>query len=305
MLKMAFRYFAEVVQRGSIRAAANDLGVAQSAISRQIKTLEHDMGAPLLERRPRGVALTAAGELVFSYAREAAFKIDRLSTEIDALKGLRRGRVRIHAVEAMVQHLLPHAIDAFLAEFPGINFEVEISSSDRIQAALRNGRTEIGIGFCCEPAKDIRRVFEAKEALFAMVAPDHPLASRRKISVRELEAWPTAVPPPLTGSRNLINSVCSKASVELRPALETNSTELLHRYALVGHGVAVLSRLSCLDSLRSGRLVALRFREQEMARGTIEVLTLAGRLLPLPAERFLVPLRRALDMPELSALATD
>ena len=301
MLKAAFRYFAEVVQHGSIRGAADDLGVAQSAISRQIQALERDLGAQLLERRPRGVALTPAGELVFSYAREAAFHIDRLSTEIDALRGLRRGRVRIHTIEAMVPHLLPRAIDAFLAEFPGINFEIEISTTDRIQTALRNGRVEIGIGFCPEPAKDLRSVFRVKESLFAMVAPDHPLASRRKISVRELEVWPIAVSSPMTGSRNLIDAVCNKAKVELRPALETNSTELLRRFALVGHGVALLTRLFCFESLRSSQLVALRFQEQEMARGTIDVLTLAGRRLPVPAERFLVPLRRVLDVPELSA----
>jgi DNA-binding transcriptional LysR family regulator len=179
MLKVAFRYFAEVVQHGSIRAAANELGVAQSAISRQVQALERELGAPLLERRPRGVALTPAGELVFAYAREAAFHTERLSTEIDALQGLRRGHVRIHAIEAMVPHLLPRAVDAFLAEFPGINFEVEIASTDRVQTALREGRAEIGIGYCPEPAKDLRPVFRVKEALFAMVAPGHPLASRR------------------------------------------------------------------------------------------------------------------------------
>ncbi len=298
MLKIAFRYFAEVVQHGSIRAAANDLGVAQSVISRQVQALERELGAPLLERRPRGIALTPAGELVFSYAREAAFHIDRLQTEIDALNGLRRGRVRIHAIEALVPHLLPRAIDAFLAEFPGINFDVEIASSDRIQAALLNGQTEIGIGFCPKPTKDLRTVFQVREALFAMVAPDHPLASRRKISVREFEIWPTAVANPMSGSRNLIDSVCHKAEVELRPALETNSTELLHRFALVGHGLAVLSRLSCFENLRSRKLVALSFEEPEMTHGTIEVLTLAGRRLPIPAERFLVPLRRAFDMPD-------
>lgn len=303
MLKVAFRYFAEVVQHGSIRAAANELGVAQSAISRQIQALERELAAPLLERRPRGVTLTPAGELVFAYAREAAFHTERLSTEIDALQGLRRGHVRIHAIEAMVPHLLPRAIDAFLAEFPGINFEVEIASTDRVQTALREGRAEIGIGYFPEPAKDLRPVFRVQEALFAMVAPAHALASRRKISVRELEAWPVAVPSPLTGSRNLIDSVCNKAKVGLRPALETNSTELIHRFALVGHGVAVLPRLSCLDSLRSRQLVAIRFQEPEMGRGMIEVLTLAGRRLPIPAERFLVPLRRALDVPEKIALS--
>ena len=75
----------------------------------------------------------------------------------------------------------------------------------------------------------------------------------------------------------------------------------MHRFALVGHGVAVLTRLTCIESLRAHQLVALRFQEPEMSSGTIDVITLAGRRLPVAAERFLVPLRRVLDA--LPALA--
>jgi DNA-binding transcriptional LysR family regulator len=297
MMKSAIRYFSEVVQRGSIRAAAGELGVAQSAISRQLQALERELGAPLLERRPRGVALTPAGELVFAYARETTFHTERLSSEIDALQGLRRGHVRIHAIEAMVPHLLPRAIDAFLAQFPGINFEVEVAGTDRVQVALREGRAEIGIGFCPEPAKDIRRVFQVKEPLFAFVAPDHPLAPRNRISVRELVTWPVAVPSRQTGTRRLFDGACQQHQIEVRPALETNSVELMHRFAMEGHGVAILTRLTCVESLRTRQLVALRFQEAEMNQGTIDVITLAGRRLPVAAERFLVPLRRLLEAP--------
>ena len=301
MLKMSLRYFASVVQHGSIRAAAGELGVAQSAISRQVQALERELGAPLLERRPRGVALTQAGELLFAYARQTTFRAERLRSEIDALQGLRRGHVRVHAIEAMVPHLLPRAIDAFLAQFPGITFEVEIAGTDQVQAAVREGRAEIGVGFCPEPAEEVRPVFRAREPLFAIVAPDHPLAPRRQISVRELASWPVAVPTRMTGSRNLFDGACRQGRVEVRPALETNSVELLHRFALVGHGVAVLTRLTCIESLRAHQLVALRFQEPEMSSGTIDVITLAGRRLPVAAERFLVPLRRVLDA--LPALA--
>lgn len=295
MLRTGIRYFAEVVQRGSIRAAAGELGVAQSAISRQLQALERDLGAPLLERRPRGVALTPAGELLFAYARETTFHAERLSSEIDALQGLRRGHVRIHAIEAMVPHLLPRAIDSFLAQFPGINFEVEVAGTDRVQCAVREGRAEIGIAFTPDPVKEIRPVFQVKEPLFAIVAADHPLATRTRISVRELTAWPVAVATRLTGTRTLFDRACQACQVEVRPALDTNSVELMHRFALVGHGVAVLTRLSCFESLRSKQLMALRFQEPEMNVGTVDVITLAGRKLSVAAERFLVPLRRILD----------
>lgn len=295
MLKTSLRYFASVVQQGSIRAAAGALGVAQSAISRQIQALEHELGAALLERRPRGVALTKAGELLFAYARETAFHTERLRSEIDALQDLRRGHVRVHAIEAMVPHLLPLAIDAFLAQYPGITFEVEIAGTDQVQAAVREGLAEIGVGFSPEPANELRTVCRVRVPLLAIVARDHPLARRRRISVRELVAWPVAVPIRPTGSRNLFEAACRRRRVQVAPALQTSSVELLHRFALVGHGVAVLTRLTCIENLRARQLLALRFRETELNEGTIEVITLAGRRLPVPAERFLLALRRELD----------
>jgi DNA-binding transcriptional LysR family regulator len=301
VLRPSVRYFVSVVQHGSIRAAASELGVAQSAISRQIQALERDLGAPLLERRPRGVALTQAGELLFAYTREATFHLDRLRSEIDALEGLRRGHVRVHAIEAMVPHLLPRAIDAFVTQFPGITFEVGVAGTDRVLAAVRDGSAEIGVGFCPEPAEEVRTVFRVKEPLYAFVAPGHPLAPRRQISVRELATWPVAVPIRLTGSRNLFDAACRQGRVEVKPALETSSVELLHRFALVGHGVAILTRLTCIESLRDRHLVALRFQEPEMNAGTIDVFTLAARRLPIAAERFLVALRRELDaLPSLA-----
>jgi len=285
-----------VVQHGSIRAAAAELSVAQSAISRQIQALEHEVGVPLLERRSRGVALTHAGELLYAYGRDAAFQVERLTSELDALQGLRRGHVRVASIEALVPHLLPQAIDRFLTHFPGITFSVEVGGTDRVVNAIREGSADIGLAFSPQPSGEIRVIFRVREPLFAMVAPSHPLSRFKQASVRDLAAWPVAVPARFTGSRMLFDDACREAHVIMTPALETNSVELLHRFALLGHGVAVLARLTCLESLRTRKLRAVGFKEENLASGTIDVITLVNRQLPIAAEKFLVSLRRELDV---------
>jgi DNA-binding transcriptional LysR family regulator len=295
MLKTSVRYFMSVVQHGSIRAAAAELNVAQSAISRQIQALEHEIGAPLLERRSRGVALTAAGELLHSYGRDATFQVERLTSELDALHGLRRGHVRIASIEALVPHLLPQAISRFLNQYPGVAFSVEVGGTDRIIGTVREGRADIGLAFNPQPSGDLRVILRVREPLFAMVTPSHPLSRSQQTSVGQIAAWPVAVPVRYTGSRMLFDEACREAHVVIAPALESNSVELLHRFALLGNGVAVLARLSAIESLRTRKLRAIRFKEENLASGTIDVITLAGRRLPVAAEKFLIALRGAID----------
>jgi DNA-binding transcriptional LysR family regulator len=242
------------------------------------------------------VALTSAGEVLYAYGRDAAFQVERLTSELDALQGLRRGHVRIASIEALVPHLLPQAINRFLAQYPGIAFSVEVGGTDRILGAVREGSADIGLAFSPQPAAEIRVILRVREPLFAMVTPSHPLSRAKQTSVKEIAAWPVAVPVRNTGSRMLFDEACREAHVAIAPALESNSVELLHRFALLGHGVAVLARLSSIESLRTRKLRAIRFKEENLASGTIDVITLANRRLPVAAEKFLIALRREIDM---------
>jgi DNA-binding transcriptional LysR family regulator len=94
------RYVDEVARTGSIRKAADHLNVTASAVNRRIMDLEEELGAQLFERRPRGVRLTAAGELFVHYLREQDGSIERMKSQIEDLKGLRRGTVRIACSQA-------------------------------------------------------------------------------------------------------------------------------------------------------------------------------------------------------------
>ena len=107
------RYVDEVARAGSIRKAADVLHVTASAVNRRIMDLEEELGAPLFERRPRGVRLTAAGELFVRYIREQTGDVERMKSQIEDLKGLRRGTVRIACSQALALDFLPREIAAY------------------------------------------------------------------------------------------------------------------------------------------------------------------------------------------------
>src|SRR5260370_5203576 len=136
MTSISLRYFATAARRGSIREAAEDLHVAQSAISRQIQKLEQDFGVPPFPRHARGVELTSAGKIFLRHARSSMRHTEPVRSELDALKGLRRGTINIQAIESLWPGGLPQAIMRFRARYPGITFEVIVERTHPTIRAL-------------------------------------------------------------------------------------------------------------------------------------------------------------------------
>jgi len=295
MIKASLRYFGAVVQHGSIRAAADALHIAQSAVSRQLQSLEQELDVQLIERRARGIAPTPAGELLYRYWRDASFHVERLRSEIDALQGLRRGNVRIATVESLMTGLLPDAIDKFRAHHPGIAFEVMMSGSDGVAQAVRSGEAEMGFGLDLGSSPEFNVVYRVREPILAVMSPKHALATARTLSLSRLAGWPVALSMRRNGIRQLVEAAATAAGVTIEPALVTNSVELQHRFARTGQGIAFLPRLPCVQSIKSGLLAAVQISDPVLNSATFDIITLAARKLPLAAEEFISIARQELQ----------
>jgi DNA-binding transcriptional LysR family regulator len=295
MIKASLRYFGAVVQHGSIRAAAEALHVAQSAVSRQLQSLEQELDVQLIERRARGIAPTPAGELLYRYWRDANFHMERLRSEIDALQGLRRGNVRIATVESLTTGLLPDAIDTFRALHPGITFEVLMSGSDGVAQAVRSGEAEMGFGLNLGSSPEFNVVHRVREPILAVMSPKHALATARTLTLSRIAGWPIALSMRRNGIRQLVEAAATAAGITIEPALVTNSVELQHRFARTGQGIAFLPRLPCLQSIKSGLLAAVQISDPALNSGTFDIITLAARKLPLAAEEFISIARQELQ----------
>jgi len=294
MLKTSLRYFDAIVRLGSIRAAAQHLRIAQSAVSRQMQGLEDEVGARLFERGRRGVQLTAAGELLRDYVQEASFRADRLHSEFDALRNLRRGTVRLHAIEAAVPHLVPAAIADFRTTHPGIAFRVVVAASAQVLAALREAEADVGIALGRSAVPDLVVQGGAAEPLCAMMAADHPLATLPSVTVRQTLQWPIGIPLAGGGTVTLLNAALAESGLRIAPALETNSIDLLRRFVQNGEGITFLPRLMATGEEPGGRLAIVPVEDAPLRQSHVEVLTRRGRPLPLVAEAFAATLVRHL-----------
>jgi DNA-binding transcriptional LysR family regulator len=287
MSNASLRYFTSVARHGSIREAAEELHVAQSALSRQVQKLEGEFGVPLFERHARGVRLTPAGEILLRHAQQSLRQLERVRSELDALKGLRRGTINVRSIESLMPHLLPHAVTRFSERHPEIRFEITVEGSDQVVAAVREGRTDIGFAFYPPAEPELATAFKMREPLVAVMAAGHPLARRPRVSLADCLAYPIASPMKNTGSRILIDLACKAVGIHIGPTLETNSIPLRVGFVRVNHGITFLSRLSAWDALRSGDFVAVPIRDRLVNSATIDAITHASRQLPLAVEEFL------------------
>lgn len=137
--------FREVARHGSITRAAQALGYTQSAVSRQVAVLEAEVGAKLLDRLPRGVALTAAGESLLGHAEAIVDRLAAARQDLDALRGLSGGRLRIGAFPTAVAALVPRAVAAFRAAHPAVTVSLVEGRTPALLERLVSGDADVAV----------------------------------------------------------------------------------------------------------------------------------------------------------------
>lgn len=279
--------FQEVARTGSIRAAANRLFVTPSALSRELHRLEEALGVELFERRARGMALTPAGKIYLNHVRDVLNGVERMRSELDALQNLLRGHVDLMSVEGYASDFLAPAIAQFQDEHPDITFSLRITAASAIVTGVASGETDIGLVFNLRPSDELRSVLHLHVPLLAVMAPNHPLARRKSLSLAQLAQQRLAVPDTSFGVRRLIDLQSQMSKIRLTPALEANSLAVLRGFARNGGGVTLLSRMSIRHELAAGQLVGIPLSDPLLTQGGIDVCVLARRTLPVAASAFL------------------
>jgi len=283
----SIRYFLEVVRRGSITEAALTLNVASSAISRQIARLEDELDTKLFERVSRGMRPNAAGELLAAHALRAQLETERIGNELLALKGLRRGEVKLASTEGFALDFLPTAIERFRRKHSGIRFQLSVGNAGEVAQSIREGTVDIGLTFTMAPDRDIKVEYAQSAPILAVMHPRHPLAGRKQVVLSELVGYPLALPKKSITMRRLIDACCSRKNLLLEPTLSSDSINALLGFVLAGDGVAFSAGLPIRKMVQNGVLVALPIRDRDMNTLQMEIQSLSGRTLPEAARAFL------------------
>jgi DNA-binding transcriptional LysR family regulator len=280
-------YFYEVARCGSIRQAAEHLHVSPSAISRMIGKTEHQFQAELFERRAKGMKLTAAGRILAEQMSGVVSQLRDARARIDELKGLQRGEVQLHCIEGIVDDMLPNALAAFHRMHPAVTFRVNTCGSDAIVEALLADACDVGISFNMRPKTGIESLLSFQQPLHAVVAPSHPLARGRVVSLREVVQHPIAMPDRSFGVRVILDRALRASMLGSAPLVTTNSLALTRSMARTGAAVTFSPLFAVGGDLASGRLVAVKLAEHALLNGRMTLCKRRGRRLSAAANELI------------------
>jgi DNA-binding transcriptional LysR family regulator len=255
------KYLDEVARLGSIRKAAARLNVASSAINRQILALEEEMGAPIFERLPRKLRLTATGEVLIAHVRETLKNHQRVEAHIASLKGLTRGDVTIATMSGLAAGPLPRFLTSILDTHIRGHMHLRILPIDQIVDAVLSGEVDMAISYGTPSNPALRVVARHEIGMGAVVAATHPLAARRSVRLADCCDFPLAIADGSVTLRPAIEAVFGQADIALLPKIETNSIEFMKRVAIEGSAVTFLNPVEVDDEVRAGRLKYLPLRE--------------------------------------------
>ncbi len=247
------RYLDEIVRAGSIRQASLRLNVAASAINRQLIALEEELGAPLFERLPRGLRLTATGEILIAHVRETMTSYELATSRIAQLKGLLRGKIVIGTMSGLAAGLLADAILAFRTKHPRVNLVVRVLGRDALVAAVLAGEIDLGLAYDMTRSPRIQVVARSEQRVGAVVGRDHPLAARPAVRFADCLDYPLVIGEPAMALRRT-TELLVPAHVDLRPAVETSSIDLMKRVARVAPHVAIMNFADVRMDLKDGSL---------------------------------------------------
>lgn len=280
------RHFTAIARMASFTAAAKELNLTQPALSKSIRMLEQAIGAPLFQRGPSGVTLTLYGERLKNYAGLVLTLASEAADEIDALRGVRRGSLRIGCVAAVLRALMPKAVMSFLEGHPGIDIVVSEGLNDTLLDALHSSRLDLAI--TSRPAEplnpDLEYVRLLEEPLLLVAGVDHPLAAAPQVSLADLAPYAWVVPPRPDPDRLRLDAMYVAAGLpKPKTAIETTSVVFLSAVLSASHHLSylTLSSLRAQQSLSPSvtalqmetptwtRTTCATYRRQSVARPTV------------------------------------
>ena len=237
------RYLEAVARHRHFTRAAEELHVAQSALSAQVRRLESELGVELLRRTTRSVELTEAGEVAVGHARAALAEADALRGGIDELRGLQRGTVLIGALIAAGEIDVPAVLQRFNRVHPGIEIEFREGTAEEMFAHLARG--ELDAAFTLEneaPPANLGRLELSREDLVVAMSRRHRLAGEEPLAIPELQDVPLIAFRKGSAARHAMDAALAQAGTTPRIRLEGSDLGLIRALAARGFGVAVLPR---------------------------------------------------------------
>jgi LysR family transcriptional regulator, low CO2-responsive transcriptional regulator len=250
------RVFASVARHLSFTRAARELHLTQPAVSQQVKLLEDEVGLPLFEKIGRQVQLAPAGTELLRYATQTIELMREASESFAAMRGLKRGVLKLGAVST-AKYFAPSLLSAFTPAYPEITIQFSVGNREEIIKQM--AANEIDLVIMGRPPRELDTIAEAfaKHPLVMIASPDHPLAAKKRIPLKQLATEQFLIREAGSGTRASMEHVFRERHVSFRVSMEVSSNETIKQAVMAGMGLSFISAHTVGLELAAGKLVCL------------------------------------------------
>ncbi|MGH7943864.1 MAG: LysR family transcriptional regulator [Opitutaceae bacterium] len=291
-----FKIFADLVETKSFSKAAKLNGITQSAVSQQARAMERHFKTLLIDRSQKQFQLTREGQRVYDAAKEMLHTYEKLLSELQEMKKVISGTIRISTIYSIGLHELPPFIKKFLHDFPSVNVRVEYRRSNLVYEDILHNSVDFGLVAFPVKQRQIEVLPFRNDHLVLITHPQHALAKRTEIEVKDLVGQKFIGFDPDIPTRKAVDQIFREYKLEIEPVMEFDNIETVKRAVEIDHGIAIVPQATVAQEQRQGTLAMLPFKGRDFTR-PLAILHRKGRVLTPAMRKFIETL--GLDLPEM------
>lgn len=269
-----------VAEVGSVTRAAELLHLVQPAVTRQIRTLEQELGVPLFERTRQGMRPTDAGAIMVDRARRALNELERARAEVQPSPGEVTGIVTVGLLESTSDLLAQPLVSAVARDHPGVELRLMTAYSGHLQQWLDDGDLDLTLLYNLDSTPSLNARPLVRERLWAVADPAAGLRADRPVPFTEVAAHPLVMPTSGHALRALIDAAAARAGTDMNVVVQTNSMRVQKQLVRAGHGWTVLPGVGIAEDVANGTLSAAPLCEPDVWRAIVLGTPRSGRTPP-------------------------
>lgn len=258
--------FEAIVRSGSFTKAGEVLYVSQSAISRQIKMLEEELGDKVFTRVNKRIVLTRAGEILMKYSNRLFHDLKDMTSEIEETNQLARGSLRIGGVMSVCTYLLPHILKKYRTVYPNVELTVSIGNGEKIIRQLRANEIDLGLLTLPLDENDLQAVPVFEEEMVVVTNTRHPLAKRKYITAQDLASHRFILFERGCVTRQVIDEFFAREKLTPQIVMEIENVEIIKPLVQIGLGITIVPYQSVIKEVKAQRLKYGRITGQRLYR---------------------------------------
>jgi DNA-binding transcriptional LysR family regulator len=281
-----FKIFADLVETKSFSKAAKLNGITQSAVSQQARSMERNFKTLMIDRSQKQFNLTREGQRIYDAAKEILHVYEKLASELQEMKKVISGTIRISTIYSIGLHELPPYIKRFLHDFPSVNVRIEYRRSNLVYEDILHNSVDFGLVAFPQKLRQIETLPFRNDRLVLITHPSHPLAKSVEVELKSLAGHKFIGFDPDIPTRKAVDQIFRDNKLEITPVMEFDNIETVKRAVEIDHGIAIVPHATVLQEINQGTLAAVPFGGKEFTR-PLAILHRKGRVLTPAMKKFI------------------